>query len=158
MTDQFSVGDQMTLVRTFDAPRQLVFDCFTRPEHMARWWGPRQFTAPVCELDPRPGGQILVHMAGPEPYGTNPMAGEFIEVSPPDRLVFSSQAYQGEDGEWRIDNLNELDFTEQDGKTVLTLVVTVRKVSAETLQALGGMREGWSQSFDKLAELLPELV
>jgi uncharacterized protein YndB with AHSA1/START domain len=157
MNKQFSVGDQMTLVRTFDAPRALVFDCFTRPEHMARWWGPRGFTAPVCELDARAGGQILVHMAGPPPYGVNPMGGEFVEVSPPDRLVFSSQAYQGEDGEWRIDNLNELDFVEQDGKTVLTLIVTVRKVHAETLQALAGMREGWSQSFDKLAELLADL-
>jgi uncharacterized protein YndB with AHSA1/START domain len=157
MTEQFFPGYQMTLVRSFDAPRQLVFDCFTQVEHMARWWGPRGFSAPVCELDPRPGGDILIHMAGPEPYGVNPMGGAFIEVSPPDRLVFSSQAYQGADGEWGIDNLNELSFAEQDGKTVLTLVVTVRKVSAETLQALGGMKEGWSQSFDKLAELLAHL-
>jgi len=158
MNESFSVGDQMTLVRTFDAPRELVFDCFTKAEHMARWWGPRQFTAPVCELDARPGGQIMIHMAGPEPFGVSPMAGEFVEVSRPDRLVFTAQAYQGTDGEWRIDNLNELTFAEQDGKTVLTLVVTVRKVSAETLQALGGMREGWSQSFDKLGELLVQLA
>ena len=157
MTEQFFPGYQMTLVRTFDAPRELVFDCFTQVEHMARWWGPRGFTAPVCELDARPGGEILIHMAGPPPYGVNPMGGEFIEVSPPDRLVFSSQAYQGADGEWGIDNLNELSFAEQDGKTVMTLVVTVRKVSAETLPALSGMKEGWSQSLDKLDELLADL-
>ena len=158
MTEQFFPGYQMTLVRTFDAPRQLVFDCFTQVEHMARWWGPRGFTAPVCELDARPGGEIMIHMAGPEPYGVNPMGGEFIEVSPPDRLVFVSKAYQSADGEWGIDNLNELSFAEQDGKTVMTLVVTVRKVSAETLPALGGMKEGWSQSLDKLGELLADLT
>jgi len=124
---------------------------------MARWWGPRHFTAPLCEVDARPGGQILIHMEGPPPYGVSPMGGEFIEVSPPDRLVFSAKAYRGADGEWGIDNLNELSFTEQDGKTVLTLVVTVRKVSAEILPALGGMEEGWSQSLDKLGELLADL-
>jgi uncharacterized protein YndB with AHSA1/START domain len=157
MTEQFSVGSQMTLVRTFDAPRELVFDCFTRAEHLARWWGPRHFTAPVCEVDVRPGGQILIHMEGPPPYGINPMGGEFLEVSPPDRLVFVSKAYQHDNGEWGIDNLNELNFDEQDGKTVLTLVVTIRKVTAETLPALGGMKEGWSQSLDKLGELLADL-
>jgi uncharacterized protein YndB with AHSA1/START domain len=152
------VGHQMTLTRTFDAPRQLVFDCFSKVEHMQRWWGPRMFTAPVCELDPRPGGAILIHMKGPAPYGINPMGGEYVEVSPPGRLTFVSRAFPGEDGEWGIENFNELTFEETaDGKTLITVTVTVRKVNTEFMPALARMREGWSQSLDKLGELLAEL-
>jgi len=152
------VGYQMTIVRTFDAPRELVFDCFTDERHMAAWWGPRHFTNPVCELDARPGGAILIHMQGPPEWPVNPMGGEYVVVDRPERLVFVSRAFQGEDGESGIDNLNELTFeATEDGKTLMTLTATVRKVSAEVAPALGGMKEGWSQSLDKLGELLVEL-
>lgn len=153
-TPVFGPGYQMTMVRTFDAPRDLVFDCFTKAEHMAAWWGPHHFTAPVCELDARPGGKINILMSGPPPWENNPMEGEFVEVSPPERLVFTARAHRNANGEWGIDNLNELTFEEADGKTVMRLTTTVRKVSDEILPALGGMELGWSQSFEKLSDRL----
>jgi uncharacterized protein YndB with AHSA1/START domain len=65
---------ELVLTRVFDAPRELVFKVWTDPKHLARWWGPRGFTNPVCELDLRPGGAILIHMRGPD--GTvYPMTG-----------------------------------------------------------------------------------
>ena len=160
MSDQaFAPGFQMTIVRTFDAPRELVFDCFTDEAHMAAWWGPRGFSAPECRLDPKPGGDIFIYMQGPTPEWGHPMGGEYVEIDRPRRLVFVSKAFQGEDGEWGIDNLNELDFAETaDGKTELTLTATVRKVSAEILPALGGMKQGWNESLDKLDELVATLV
>jgi uncharacterized protein YndB with AHSA1/START domain len=159
VTDQsFGVGYRMSLTRAFDAPRALVFDCFTRAEHLARWWGPREFSAPVCEVDARAGGSILIHMKGPEPYGTNPIEGEFTEVSPPERLVMVLRGFQGEDSEWGIEHVSTLDFAEaDDGGTELTLTTVVRKVSEALKPALQGMKEGWSQSLDKLDELLPEI-
>ena len=158
MTDQpMSAGYEMQLERTFDAPRELVFDCFTNPAHMQAWWGPREFTNPVCEIDARMGGKILIHMQGPSPFGVNPMEGEFIEVTRPSKLIFTARAFQGPDGEWGIDNLNTLTFVEKDGKTVMTLRTQVRKVSEAVRPALSGMREGWSQSLDKLAELMARL-
>jgi uncharacterized protein YndB with AHSA1/START domain len=158
MTDTpMTAGYEMELERTFDAPRELVFDCFTKAEHMQAWWGPREFTNPVCEIDARMGGKILIHMQGPEPFGVNPMEGEFIEVTRPSKLIFTSRAMQGPDGEWGIDNLNTLTFVEKDGKTVMTLRTQVRKVSEAVRPALAGMREGWSQSLDKLAELMTRL-
>jgi len=57
---------QLVLTRVFDAPRELVFKVWTDPKHVARWWGPHRFTNPVCELDLRPGGAILIHMRGPD--------------------------------------------------------------------------------------------
>ena len=152
MTDQ--PGYEMELERTFDAPREDVFDCFTNAGAMKAWWGPRDFTNPVCEIDARMGGHILIHMQGPEPFGVSPMEGDFIEVTRPSKLIFTARALQGPDGTWGIDNLNTLTFMEKDGKTALTLHVTVRKVSDAVRPALAGMREGWCQSFDKLDRLL----
>jgi uncharacterized protein YndB with AHSA1/START domain len=147
------VGFTMNLERVFDAPRQLVFDCFTKEEHMREWWGPRHFTNPTCELDARAGGKIRIDMLGPPPFGLNPMIGEFIEVEPPSRLVFTAMAHQGADGVWGIDNINTLTFEDAPGgKTRLLLETVVRKVSPEIMPALNGMQAGWTQSFDKLEE------
>jgi uncharacterized protein YndB with AHSA1/START domain len=151
-------GYTMTLTRSFDAPRELVFDCFTTAEHLAAWWGPRTFTAPVCEIDARPGGAILIHMAGPEPYGINEITGEVAEIDRPARLALLLRGFQGDDGEWGIEHLSTLDFAETaDGRTEMTLTTVVRKVSEALKPALNGMKEGWNQSFDKLEELLAEI-
>lgn len=150
----FAPGYQLTITRTFDAPRELVFDCFTDEAHMSAWWGPRAFTAPECRLDPTPGGEIYVLMAGPTRDWDHPMGGEYVELDRPRRLVFVTRAFQGEDGEWGIDNLNEIDFEDVGGQTVMTLTTTVRKVSEAILPALGGMKQGWDESLDKLGEHL----
>src|SRR5438034_1059467 len=51
---------KLVITRTFDAPREIVFKMWTDPNHMAQWWGPHGFTNPVCVLDVRPGGAILI--------------------------------------------------------------------------------------------------
>ena len=81
MTDQ--PGYEMELERTFDAPREDVFDCFTNAGAMKAWWGPRDFTNPVCEIDARMGGHLLIHMQGPEPFGVSPMEGDFSDAVRP---------------------------------------------------------------------------
>lgn len=151
MTDQ--TGYEMELQRAFDAPREQVFDAFTNAAQLKAWCGPRDFTNPVCEVDARMGGHILIHMQGPE-GPASPMEGDFIEVDRPFRLIFAARALKGADGEWGIDTLNTVTLMDKDGGTALTLHVAVRKVSEAVRPALAGMREGWMQSFDKLDELL----
>jgi uncharacterized protein YndB with AHSA1/START domain len=158
-TTEIGVGYEMTITRNFAAPRELVFDCFTKAEHLARWWGPREFDAPVCETDARPGGKIRIDMRGPDPFGTNPVYGEYLEIARPDRLRFVLRAFQESDGSWGIEHEDTLVFEDApDGGTVLHMVTRVTQVSERMLPALNGMKEGWSQSLDKLEELLPELV
>src|SRR5437016_584736 len=82
---------EVVITRIFDAPRELVFKAWTDPKHMAQWWSPKWFTNPVCELDVRPGGAILIHMAGPDGV-VYPMKGVFQEIVAPQRLVFISSA------------------------------------------------------------------
>jgi len=147
----------LVLTRLIDAPRERVWKAWTESSQFARWWGPNHFTCPVCEIDVRPGGRIYLQMKGPEgsPYSEPmPMEGEFLEVVPHERLVFVALAFPDGQGGWRIDNLNTVMLAEKLGKTELTLSVIVRKSSPEVAQALAGMKEGWSQSLEKLVRLL----
>ena len=67
---------ELVLTRIFDAPRELLFKVWTDPKHVSQWWGPHGFANPICELDLRPGGTILIHMRGPD--GTvYPMTGVY---------------------------------------------------------------------------------
>lgn len=160
MTDTeapLGAGYELTIVRTFKAPAALVFDCFTKGEHLARWWGPRGFESRIHTVDARPGGELSLQMVG---LGYDHlMGGEYVEVDRPRRLVFLSKAFEAPDGGWGIVNRNTLSFEERDGVTTMTLHVRVERAEGElVLGALGGMEVGWSQSLDKLAELVAELA
>lgn len=158
-TTQLGVGYEVTIDRIFAAPRDLVFDCMTKAEHLARWWGPHHFDVPFSESDARPGGRIRIDMRGPEPYGTNEVHGEFLEVERPRRLVMVLRAFRGDDGSWGIEHVTTMEFEDApDGRTALHMTTVVKQVSDELLPALAGMEEGWSQSLEKLDALLPQLV
>jgi uncharacterized protein YndB with AHSA1/START domain len=154
-TDQ--VNKEVTLTRTLDAPRELVFKAWTDAEHMKQWWGPHRFTNPVCEIDARPGGAILIHMQGPD--GTvYPMTGVFKEVVKPERLVFTSSALD-DDGTPLFENMNTITFAADGNKTILTVHTKVDKVANEEKVApmLAGMNEGWSQSLERLYDLVVKM-
>jgi uncharacterized protein YndB with AHSA1/START domain len=142
-------ASDLVITRSFDAPREVVFKAWTDPERLKRWWGPAGFTNPVCEIDPRPGGAIRIDMRGPD--GTvYPMTGVYQEIIEPERLVFTSAALD-EKGAPIFEVLNTMTFSEQGGKTKLTLRASVSKATAAAPQYLAGMEQGWSQSLDRLA-------
>jgi len=142
----------LVITRVFDAPRELVFKAWTDTRHVAQWWGPKGFTNPVCELDVRAGGAIRIHMRAPNDV-VYPMTGVFEEITEPERLVFVSSALD-EHGNSMFDVLNTVSFAEQRGKTVLTLQARVIKTTAQAPQYLKGMEAGWTQSLDRLGDLL----
>jgi len=149
---------ELTLVKEFDAPRELVWKFWTDPELLAKWWGPRGVTNPECEVDLRPGGTIRVVMLAGAELGELagqrwPMQGTFKEVVEPEKLVFVNQALS-EEGEVLIDGLTTVTFEEQGGKTKMTLHTVARAVAPPAEQMIAGMNEGWSQSLDKLTELV----
>ncbi|HWF20482.1 MAG TPA: SRPBCC domain-containing protein [Verrucomicrobiae bacterium] len=150
------IPKELVVVRTFQAPRALVFKAWTDPKQVAQWWGPRGFTNPVCEWDARPGGLIHVEMRGPDGI-SHPMKGVFREVVKPERLVFTVTAFEDEHGNPRLENINTVTFTEMNGVTEQTLHVVVLKSGPEIAQALAGMNAGWNQSLDKLMEFVAKL-
>ncbi len=142
----------VAITRVFDAPRELVWRAWTDPKMMAQWFGPRGFTSSVPELDVRVGGGLRIVMHGPD-GNDYPMKGVFREVTPPQRLVFSNIAVDN-DGNHLLEGETTVTFSEQGGQTTLTVKShAVGKVPLAP-QMLSGMEAGWTQSIDKLGELL----
>jgi uncharacterized protein YndB with AHSA1/START domain len=148
---------ELLLTRIYGAPRSLVFKAWTDPKAIARWWGPRKFTNPVCELDARPGGLIRIDMRGPDGR-IYPMKGVFHEVVEPERLVFTSTALEDEHGKPLLEILNTVSFEDFHGITKLTLharlITKDIQLSPQVLAALSGMEQGWSESLYRLADEL----
>jgi uncharacterized protein YndB with AHSA1/START domain len=142
----------VTLTRVFDAPRALVWKAWTDPKMMAQWFGPRGFTNPVCELDVRVGGSLRIVMRGPD-GNDYPMKGEFRVVSEPELLVFTNIAIDSE-GKHLLEGETAVTFTEKGGKTTLTLETYAVGLVPIAPQMLAGMEAGWTQSVDKLQELV----
>lgn len=154
---------EIRITRVFDAPRALVFRAWTDPKMLARWWGPRGFTNPVCEFDPRPGGRIWIVMRAsedmkiPNAEGADfPMSGIVREIVPPGRLVFTCVA-EDKAGKPLIEALTTVTFAEEGGKTRVTVVASGVAVAEIGSQMIEGMEEGWNQSIDRLGELLQTL-
>jgi len=141
----------VTLTRIFDAPRSLVWKAWTDPKMMAQWFGPRGFTSTVDALDARVGGSLRIVMHGPD-GNEYPMKGEFLEVTPPERLVFTNIAID-KDGKHLLEGETTVILSERDGKTTLTLQTHAIGLVPIAPQMLAGMEAGWNQSIDKLAEL-----
>jgi uncharacterized protein YndB with AHSA1/START domain len=141
-----SVPEELILTRVFDAPRKLVFDAWTRPEHLKAWWGPNGFTLPVCELDFRQGGAYRFVMRAPD-GAEYPMQGVFREIEAPSRIVFNA-LLEGEPREI----LTTVTFAEQEGKTLLT----VRQTRPHDAMKARGQKQGWTEQLEKLASFVGE--
>ena len=146
---------EISLTRRITATPEIVFAAWTDAKHLARWWGPKGFTNPVCETDARVGGAIRIHMRAPDGM-IYPMTGRFLEIDRPHRLVFSTAALDGE-GKPMFEVLNTVTFTEIDGRTEISLVARVTNTTAAAPQYLAGMSQGWSQSLDRLVALAVNL-
>jgi uncharacterized protein YndB with AHSA1/START domain len=143
----------LILERTLNAPRELVFKTWIDPKHLAQWWGPKDFTNPVCEVDAQPGGSIRITMQAPD--GTLiPTEGIFLEISAPERIVFSNQAFKDANGEPQLETQNTVTFTEENGKTKLTVQAVVTKAGPNVAVSLAGMEDGWNESLDRLEQVI----
>ncbi len=153
---ELGVGYTLTFTRTFDAPRELVFRVWTDPLYLARWWGPTGFTNPVCAFEARPGGRIHIDMTGPD--GTvYPMGGEVLETAPPERLVFTTTAFEDAQGVPGLKAIDSVTFQETSEHTTIDLESRVVIATPEAMGALAGMEPGWTQSLERLAATVKTL-
>ena len=142
----------VVIERVFDAPVALVWKCWTEPKHLAQWWGPRHFTNPKCTVDARVGGEMNITMRGPD--GTDyPLTAEFTEVVAQQRLVFTAFA-RDLDGSPQLEAHTTVTFANENGKTRLTVQARGVGIQPVAEQMLTGMEAGWTQSIDKLGELI----
>jgi uncharacterized protein YndB with AHSA1/START domain len=146
---------EITITRVFAAPRQLVWQAWTDPGHLAQWWGPRNFTNPVCQLDVRPGGAIHIVMRAPNGVDC-PMAGRYREIVAPEKLVYTSGALD-EKGKLMFELLHTVTLAERDGQTTLTIRSRVIQKTDGADQYINGFKAGMTQSLERLASLLAKV-
>jgi len=140
----------VTINRLMDAPVDLMWKVWTEPEHLKAWWGPRIFTAPVCEVDLRVGGRMHIIMRA-ENGAEHGADAVFEEIDPPNRLVWTMDAVSPT-GETLLKTRTTITLKDEGGKTRLVIVSEGYGVVPEAVQMLAGMEIGWNQSIDKLAE------
>ncbi|MFL5563004.1 MAG: SRPBCC domain-containing protein [Gemmatimonadaceae bacterium] len=142
-------ADELLLTRIFDAPRELVFEAFTKNEHLARWQGaPKGFTTTVEKSDIRPGGEFLICMHAPDGVD-HWLQGVYREVVPPSRLVFT-HAWLDAEKHPKKDTLVVITFADKGGKTELTL----RQTGLPSAASRDGHASGWESTFDRLHDYL----
>ena len=142
--------NEVLLTRVFDAPRQRVYDAFTKPELLKRWFGPRGWSLTTCEVDLRVGGGFRFVLSGP--HGNMGMRGVYRELNPPDRSVHV-ETFDDYPGESIVTSV----FTEDaEGRTTLNATVQYPSKEVRDIVIKSGMEHGAAESYDRLAELLHE--
>lgn len=153
--------NELVITRVFGAPRELVWKAWTDPVHFMLWWGPKNFTCPVCKMDFRIGGKYLYSMKsteGQEYWST----GIYKEIIPLERIVCTDSfadekgnvvpaSHYGMSGDdWPMELMVTITFEDLSNKTKMTL--THVGIPAVEMKEMTGA--GWNESFDKLAESL----
>src|SRR5258706_3009407 len=139
---------EVVLTRVFDAPRRLVFDAFTKPELLKRWFGPRGWSLVVCEVDLKVGGGFRFVLRGPDGKEMG-MRGVYREIVPPERSVHM-ESFDDYPGESQVTAV----FVEHEGKTTLTATVLYPSREVRDIVIKTAMEHGSAESYDTLAELL----
>jgi uncharacterized protein YndB with AHSA1/START domain len=144
-------GDrQIVVVREFDAPRDLVFLCYSKPELMRRWYGMPNWTTFVCDIDFRVGGKYRVGQRSPEGYELASQ-GVYTAIVAPE-LIEQTEYY---DDDWtQGGTVNVLTLTETNGVTTATMTITYTTAEARAAAAASPMAMGMEIGFKRLDDLL----
>lgn len=144
---------EIRMTRLFDAPRHLVFEAMTKPEHVRRWWGclGEGYSVPVCEIDFRPGGRW--RFVNRHPKGEAAFHGEYQEIAPPSRVVFTEVFEEFPD----TVSVVTAELSDENGKTRLTATVRYPSKEVRDMVIASGMSTGAGISYDRLEDLVAEL-
>jgi uncharacterized protein YndB with AHSA1/START domain len=153
------VGEQEFVVeRQFNAPRTLLFQVFTQPEHLKRWWAPQPYTMPICTIDLRPDG--IWHYCMRSPEGQDHWARSvYREIVPPEKLVYTSTFAdeQANPIEGIPEHLTTVIFMEENGKTRVSARVQFASAAALSVAVNMGMVQGMNMTWDSLVGYVQEL-
>ncbi|WP_221569331.1 SRPBCC domain-containing protein [Alkalihalobacillus sp. TS-13] len=159
------MSTQIKITHTFNAPRELVFKAFTESEHLQNWWGPKGWTFEVSKSDFRPGG---VFHYSQKPADGNVMWVKFVysEIIAPEKIVYTS-FFSDEEGNtvrapfnenWPMETLTTMMFIEEEGKTILTVILVPVSPTGEEIKTFEASKEmtqnGFTGTFDQLEDYL----
>jgi uncharacterized protein YndB with AHSA1/START domain len=143
---------EIVVTWTVDAPREVVYQAYSDPNLIPKWWGPRKYITTIEKMDVRPGGKwrFLQRDAEGNKYAFN---GEYREVKPPERMVQTFE-FEGMPGHVQVDTLS---LEAQGGKTKVTTHSQFANVEDRDGMLQSGMEEGMAEGIDRLAELVQEM-
>ena len=147
--------DQILITREFNAPRNLVYEAWTTPELVRRWWTAKRGEMTTCDIDLRPGGGWRFAMVTPDGMEVA-FHGEYREVVPGERLV-STEVFEGIPDAEEHASLNTLTFVEQDGRTRIKLLVQHKTKTDRDMHVQSGMEDGLQDALDLLEEIAVSL-
>jgi len=144
-------GDrEIVVVREFDAPRELVFLCYSKPELLRRWYGMPDWTTHICEIDFRVGGKYRIGQRSPDGYELASQ-GLYTAIAAPERIE-QTEFY---DDNWtQGGTVNVLTLTENNGVTTATMTITFTSPEARAAAAASPMAVGMEIGFKRLDDLL----
>jgi uncharacterized protein YndB with AHSA1/START domain len=143
-----ATAQEITITRTYDAPRELLWRAWTLPEELAQWWGPPGWTTPLdsVTMDVRPGGEFCLTSISDEGVEM-PVVGTYREVVEPERIVLEEPSEEA----WHEGSVSVVTFTDLgDGRTEMALRATIQTTDEMRQNAERGMRA----TLDRLAEHL----
>lgn len=147
---------RLTITRTIQVPRERVFQAWTEPAHLLRWWGAQEgWTTPIVEVDLRVGGRYRLGMQDPEQEHPYVVGGVYREVSPPERLAFTWtwERMPGDDPDWTpAETLVTLEFIDRDGATEVALT----HEQFPDAHMRDEHRQGWGGCLDRLGQYLAD--
>ena len=146
-------AEQIIITREFDAPKHLVFEAYTQPEHIRRWWHAKRGEMILAEVDLRVGGRWRYVMVMPNGFEVA-FHGEFREIVPNERIV-STEVYEG--GMPDAEALDTVTFTEVDGRTTLTILVQHTDKAGRDAHVESGVEDGLQDALDLLEEVARSL-
>ena len=146
---------ELIIKRSFNISRTILYEMWTKPEHLSKWYGPKNFSVSECRTDLQPGGEFFINMKSPDGK-IYPSTGIWRELDPPGKLVFSLVSHFDDNGHPQMEMLNTLIFEEEENITKMIMKIKEIKTLPE-INPLKGLDFAWNQSFDKLSSLIESL-
>jgi uncharacterized protein YndB with AHSA1/START domain len=151
--DEAIADRQLIITRQFDAPARLLFEAYSRPEHLMKWFGPKGWPLTMCEVDFRKGGRFRFAMTGDSGIQNTPFGGQYLEIVPDRKIVFDN-AFEEPGAEKMVVTVT---FDEKGGKTTLTVHTLFASVAMRNEHVGHGFEQGTNSGLDQLADLVAEL-
>ncbi len=144
---------ELIVIRDFDVPARFLFEAYSKPEHLKRWFGPKGYPLTLCEVDFRVGGRFRFAMTGPDSKQNTPFGGEYLEIVPNRRIVFDNSFEELHPRKM----IMTVTFEETGGKTRLVMHTLFESKAMRDEYVGVGMEEGINSGFDQLTNVVAEL-
>jgi uncharacterized protein YndB with AHSA1/START domain len=144
---------EVTITRVYDAPARLLFEAYSKPEHIRKWFGPKGWPVTRCEMDFRVGGSFRFAMTGPSGKQNTPFGGQYREIIPNRKIVYDNGFETKGAGRMLV----TVTFDEKDGKTTLSIHTLFDSIAMCKSHMSRGFEQGTNSGLDQLGELVADM-